>query len=139
MIFYFSGLQSVPQDLVDAAKIDGASWFQTVTKVITPFLTPVISIVIVLNIIGGFRVFDIVYVLTRGGPVHQSEVFTTIMYYYSFASVGPNKMGVGSSIAFIMFAIMIIFGIIRIRLLKQNPIWKKSINRNLSNGLYKGK
>lgn len=60
--------------------------------------------------------------LQGGGPVHQSEVFTTIMYYYSFSANGPNKMGVGSSIAFIMFIIMIIFGFLRIRLLKKEEV-----------------
>ena len=69
----------------------------------------------ILNLIGSFRVFDIVYVLTRGGPVHQSEVLTTIMYYYSFSANGPNKMGVGSSLAVIMFFIIILFGVLRMR------------------------
>jgi ABC-type sugar transport system permease subunit len=65
-------------------------------------------------------VFDIVYVLTRGGPVHNSEVLTTIMFYYSFAANGPNKMGVGSSVAVIMFAVVLVFGFFRIRALKRN-------------------
>ncbi|MCK4618227.1 sugar ABC transporter permease, partial [Candidatus Aerophobetes bacterium] len=70
-------------------------------------------------VIGSFRAFDIIYVLTRGGPAHNSEVFTTLMYYYSFASMGPSKMGVGAAIAFVMFSAIIVFGVVRIRLLKE--------------------
>lgn len=119
MIIFYAGLQSVDRSILEAADVDGASWWGKIFKIVIPLLVPVIILNVILNLIGNFRVFDIVFVLTRGGPVHQSEVFTTIMYYYSFASVGPNKMGVGSSIAFIMFAIMVIFGIIRIRLLRK--------------------
>ena len=83
-------------------------------------MKPTIFLNVILNLIGSFRVFDIVYVLTRGGPVHNSEVLTTIMFYYSFAANGPNKMGVGSSVAVIMFAVVLVFGFFRIRALKRN-------------------
>jgi ABC-type sugar transport system permease subunit len=84
-----------------------------------PSLVPVIILNMILNLIGSFRVFDVVYVLTRGGPVHNSEVLTTIMYYYSFAANGPNKMGVGSSVAVIMFAVVILFGVARIMTIRK--------------------
>ncbi len=119
MIIFYAGLQSVDRSILEAADMDGASWWGKMFKIVIPLLVPVIILNVILNLIGSFRVFDIVFVLTRGGPVHQSEVLTTIMFYYSFASVGPNQMGVGSSIAFIMFAIMIVFGIIRIKLLRR--------------------
>ena len=61
-----------------------------------------------------FRAFDIVYVLTRGGPAHYSEVLSTYMYFYTFASNGPNKMGVGAAIAFVMFSIVLAFGAARV-------------------------
>lgn len=119
MVIFYAGLQSVDQTILEAADVDGASWWGKIFRIVIPTLTPVIILNVILNLIGSFRVFDIVYVLTRGGPVHNSEVFTTIMFYYSFAANGPNKMGVGSSIAFIMFAIMIIFGFVRVRLLRR--------------------
>lgn len=122
LVIFYAGLQSVDRTMLEAADVDGASWWGKIIKVVIPTLVPTIILNVILNLIGSFRVFDIVYVLTRGGPVHQSEVFTTIMYYYSFSSNGPNKMGVGSSIAFIMFAIMLIFGFIRIRLIKKGEI-----------------
>ena len=122
LVIFYAGLQSVDRTLLEAADVDGASWWGKIVRIVIPILTPTIILNVILNLIGSFRVFDIVYVLTRGGPVHYSEVFTTIMYYYSFAANGPNKMGVGSSIAFIIFAIMIIFGFLRIRLMQRGEV-----------------
>jgi ABC-type sugar transport system permease subunit len=122
LVIFYAGLQSVDRTLLEAADVDGASWWGKIVRIVIPILTPTIILNVILNLIGSFRVFDIVYVLTRGGPVHYSEVFTTIMYYYSFAANGPNKMGVGSSIAFIIFAIMIIFGFLRIRLMRRGEV-----------------
>ena len=122
MIIFYAGLQSIDRTLLEAADVDGASWWGKIFKIVIPVIMPTIILNVVLNLIGSFRVFDIVYVLTRGGPVHQSEVFTTIMYYYSFSANGPNKMGVGSAIAFVMFLIMIIFGFVRIRLMKKGEV-----------------
>jgi raffinose/stachyose/melibiose transport system permease protein len=123
MIIFYAGLQSIDRTILEAADVDGASWNQKVSKIVIPSMIPVIILNVILNLVGSFRVFDIVYVLTKGGPLHHSEVLTTLMYYYSFASaVGPNKMGVGSSIAFLMFAVMIIFGILRIKLMKQSDL-----------------
>jgi raffinose/stachyose/melibiose transport system permease protein len=119
MVIFYAGLQSVDREILEAADVDGANWWGKIMKIVVPSIFPTIILNIILNLVGSFRVFDIVYVLTRGGPVHSSEVLTTIMYYYSFSANGPNKMGVGSAIAFIMFAIMIIFGILRVRFLKK--------------------
>ena len=118
MVIFYAGLQSIDKEILEAAEVDGASWWGKIIKIIVPSLYPTIVLNLLLNIIGSFRVFDIVYVLTKGGPVHSSEVLSTIMYWYSFAGQGPNQMGVGSSIALILFLIMIVFGIARIRLLK---------------------
>ena len=119
MVIFYAGLQSVDREILEAADVDGANWWGKILKIVVPSIFPTIILNVILNLVGSFRVFDIVYVLTRGGPVHSSEVLTTIMYYYSFSANGPNKMGVGSAIAFIMFAIMIIFGILRVRFLKK--------------------
>ena len=122
MIIFYAGLQSVDRTILEAADVDGANWWGKIFKIVVPTLIPVIILNVILNLIGGFRAFDIVYVLTRGAPIHQSEVSTTLMFYYSFAANGPNKMGVGSTIAFIMFVIMIVFGFIRIKLLRGSEI-----------------
>jgi len=122
LIIFYAGLQSLDIQLLEAADVDGANWFTKIVRVIIPCLVPTIILNVILNLIGSFRVFDIVYVLTRGGPVHQSEVLTTIMYYYSFAANGPNKMGVGSAVAVIMFVVVILFGVARILSLKRREV-----------------
>lgn len=122
LVIFYAGLQSVDRNILEAADVDGANWWGKIFRIVIPSIIPTIVLNVILNLIGSFRVFDIVYVLTRGGPVHQSEVLTTLMYYYSFSANGPNKMGVGSSIAFVIFFIMIIFGILRIRLIKKEGV-----------------
>jgi ABC-type sugar transport system permease subunit len=114
LVIFYAGLQGVSQELLEAADIDGATWRQKIFHIVIPILVPTIMLNMVLNLIGSFRSFDIVYVLTRGGPAHYSEVLSTYMYYYTFASNGPNKMGVGAAIAFVMFAIVMAFGVARI-------------------------
>jgi len=122
LVIFYAGLQSIDKTILEAADVDGATWWGKIVRIVIPTITPVIVLNVILNLIGSFRVFDIVYVLTRGGPVHNSEVFTTIMYYYSFSANGPNKMGVGSSIALVMFVIMLLFGIIRVRLMRRGEV-----------------
>lgn len=119
MVICYAGLQSLDLELLEAADVDGGNWRIKFFYIIIPCLTHTILLNAVLNLIGSFRVFDIVYVLTRGGPAHYSEVLTTFMYYYTFAANGPNMMGVGSAVAFLMFLIMIVFGFIRIIFLKK--------------------
>jgi ABC-type sugar transport system permease subunit len=119
MVIFYAGLQSLNIELLEAGDVDGANWRAKIFHIIIPCLYPTIALNAILNLIGSFRVFDIVYVLTRGGPAHYSEVLTTFMYYYTFAANGPNRMGVGSAIAFIMFLIMIVFGFIRIVYLRR--------------------
>ncbi|HEC61309.1 MAG TPA: sugar ABC transporter permease [bacterium] len=120
LVIFYAGLQTLDIELLEAADVDGASWSVKINRIIVPLLKPTIMLNVILNLIGSFRVFDIVYVLTRGGPVHNSEVLTTIMYYYSFSANGPNKMGVGSSVAVVMFAFVLVFGFIRIRNLRRS-------------------
>ncbi|MEW5814632.1 MAG: sugar ABC transporter permease [Spirochaetota bacterium] len=121
-VIFYAGLQSIDLELIEAADVDGASWRIKLFRLVVPCLVPTIMLNAILNLIGSFRAFDIVYVLTRGGPAHYSEVLTTFMYYYTFASNGPSRMGVGSAVALIMFIIMIIFGFIRIILLKKSEL-----------------
>jgi ABC-type sugar transport system permease subunit len=119
LVIFYAGLQSLDIEMLEAADVDGANWITKINRIIVPSLVPTIILNMILNLIGSFRVFDVVYVLTRGGPVHNSEVLTTIMFYYSFSAYGPNKMGVGSSVAVIMFFVVILFGIARILYLER--------------------
>jgi ABC-type sugar transport system permease subunit len=118
LVIFYAGLQSIDIQMLEAADVDGAGWMTKIVRIIVPSILPAVLLNVILNLIGSFRVFDVVYVLTRGGPVHNSEVLTTIMFYYSFSAYGPNKMGVGSSVAVIMFFVVILFGAARILYMK---------------------
>ena len=119
MLILYAGLQSLDIQTLEAADMDGASWSRKIFEVVIPSLVPTIVLNVIINVISAFRVFDIVYVLTRGGPVHNSEVLTTLMYYYSFSAGGPNRMGVGSAIAMILFLVMVAFGVIRTAMIRR--------------------
>lgn len=115
MVFYFAGLQTIPEELVEAAKIDGASWFSIVKNILLPMLRPVTTVIVILSLIGGFKVFDIVFVMTGGGPAHSSEVISTYMYWQSFSFNGPSAMGYASTIALSLTIIVFIISYIRLK------------------------
>jgi raffinose/stachyose/melibiose transport system permease protein len=122
MVLYYAGLLSIDPQLIEAATIDGAPIVSIVMRILLPILKPTIAIASILTILGGFKVFDLVYVMTGGGPAHQSEVITTYMYWLSFDATGPNKMGYASTVVIILLLIAMVFGIIRIRVDKKRKI-----------------
>ena len=115
LVIFYAGLQSVDQNLLEAAFIDGASLTRSIFTIVLPLMKPIIFLSAMLNFIGGFRIYDMIWVMTRGGPNHSSEVLTTYMYYQSFQSKGPSDMGYASTLAVLLSVIVIIFAIIRVR------------------------
>ncbi|MBM3705566.1 MAG: sugar ABC transporter permease, partial [Actinobacteria bacterium] len=115
LVIFYAGLQSIDHSLLEAAFIDGASIQRAIYKIVLPLLKPVIFLSAVLNFIGGFRVYDIIWAMTRGGPVHSSEVLTTYMYYQSFQSSGPSNMSYASTISVTLTIIVLVFAVIRIK------------------------
>jgi len=116
MILWLAGLLAIPSDLIDAAKIDGANVRQLVGYVVIPEISHVISLSLLLNVIGGFQAFAIVYVLTRGGPAHFSELLSTYVFWIAFFSDGPQRFGYASAISVVMIIILLTFSFIRIKL-----------------------
>lgn len=106
MILFLAGLQSVDPFLVEASKIDGANAWQTFLHVIMPQLRPITVVVVVISIIDSLRAFDLVSVMTRGGPFNQSSVLANYMYIQSFNNY---KMGYGAAISVILFLISLVF------------------------------
>jgi len=106
MVLYLAGLQSVDPGLVDASKVDGASGWQTFWHVIFPLLAPITVIVVVVSVIDSLRAFDLVSVMTRGGPYNSSSVLANFMYIEAFNNY---KMGYGAAIAVILFLISLVF------------------------------
>ncbi|WP_221567189.1 carbohydrate ABC transporter permease [Alkalihalobacillus sp. TS-13] len=90
MIIYLAGLQSISKEYYEAAEIDGASAFQQFKNITLPLLMPAITINVVLNIIGGLKLFDVIIALTGGGPGNASQSMSTFMYdlYFSRQDAG---------------------------------------------------
>lgn len=109
MILYIAGLQGVPQDLEDAAVIDGASGAQVVFHVIIPSIRNTIIISVFLSVVGSFNVFDVVWAMGQGGPVHSTETLVTYLYNFGFKRFA---FGYGSAVAVIIFLVCLAFNVL---------------------------
>jgi ABC-type sugar transport system permease subunit len=113
VVILFAALQNVDVSQVEAAKIDGANWFQRAWYVVIPQLAPVITMVTAITLIGGFAVFDNVFVMTGGGPGHASEVLATYTYQVAFQE---NQAGYGSALAVLMTVLSLVSAVVFVRL-----------------------
>jgi raffinose/stachyose/melibiose transport system permease protein len=113
MLLYYAGLQSLPDERLEAAAIDGAGAFNRLRYVVIPFLRPVIAVVVVLNLIGGWKVFDLIYVLTGGGPNRATEVLSTYLFQQAFEF---SKVGYASTFAVVILALAITSALMRSRI-----------------------
>jgi len=102
MIIFMAGLAGIPNQLYEAARIDGASSFQTFWKITLPLLKPTVVSASVLIIVGSLKYFAMIYALTGGGPNHASELMATYMYSKAFTEL---QLGYGSTIALALFMI----------------------------------
>lgn len=112
MILFLVGLQNIPTDPIEAAKIDGANTRQLNWYVVFPLLRPVTTVVVTIAVVNGFKVFDLIWVMTQGGPYRSSETLAVTMYRESFVSF---HLGYGAAIANILSFIVIMFSIIYLR------------------------
>jgi len=112
MLLYYAGLQKLPQEQLEAASIDGAGHWAAIRNVVIPSLYPVAATAILLNVIGGLRIFDLIYVMTRGGPNRGSEVMATYMYEQAFKF---SDMGYAGAIAVVIVALSVVAAVLRLR------------------------
>ena len=105
MLYFLAGLQTLPNDILEAAKIDGAGKFNLFFRVIVPMLKETFVIVLATQIIASMKVYDIVYVMTDGGPANSTQTLATYMYNQTFTY---SNLGVGSAIATVMVLIMMV-------------------------------
>jgi raffinose/stachyose/melibiose transport system permease protein len=119
MIIYMAGLQAISSDLYEAANIDGASKWQTFTKITFPLIAPAFTINIMISIIASFKVFDIIYVMTKGGPGTATESLAILLYKKAF---NFNDMGYGTAIAVVMFLIILFISIIQLSILRKREV-----------------
>jgi raffinose/stachyose/melibiose transport system permease protein len=108
MVIFLAGLQDIPEELTEAAYIDGAGKLQTTFKIIIPLLKPVMSVVLILTLIDAFRVFDVFIIMGSQGAAGYTEVLSTYLFKNAF---DYNRFGYASSIAVIQFLIVIIISI----------------------------
>ncbi|MBA2394186.1 MAG: sugar ABC transporter permease [Ktedonobacteraceae bacterium] len=105
MVILYSGLQTIPQEFYEAASIDGSSRWQKFRYITVPMLEPVIGIVLMLGFIYTIKVFDIIYVLTQGGPANDTQTFATWSYTLSF---GQQLFGQGAAQANMILLISLV-------------------------------
>jgi ABC-type sugar transport system permease subunit len=112
-VIFLAGLQNVSRDLIEAATLDGANGWQRFWDVTLPQMANVVTVVAALLLIGGFSVFDIIFVMTGGGPANSTEVIATYAYTEAFTQ---NHVGYASTLTLVMTVITLIASVIFIRL-----------------------
>ena len=109
MVIYLAGLTSISEELLEVCEIEGTSTWQKIRLVLIPLLTPATVVVIALSVINSLKGFDILYIMTGGGPFHSSDTLAMHMYNESFKKY---MMGYGSAISVVLFLLaLIIIGI----------------------------
>ena len=104
MVIYLAGLTSIPKNLLEASQIEGANIFQRTFFIVIPLLIPATIIVVALSMINSLKGFDILYIMTQGGPFHSSDTLAMHMYNESFRKY---RMGYGSAISVVLFFIAV--------------------------------
>jgi raffinose/stachyose/melibiose transport system permease protein len=109
MLLYMAGLQNIPAEIEEAARIDGANRRQLLTHITLPLLGSTIRTTVYLSVIGSLQQFILVWIMTKGGPVNASEVMATYMYRFAFTRF---QLGYGSAVALVMFLICLAFSLV---------------------------
>jgi multiple sugar transport system permease protein len=115
MLLFIAGLQNIPGDLYEAAAIDGANALQRFIKITCPLIWPIASLVLVLQLIAQFKIFDQVYLLTGGGPYNSTTVVLLYMYRQAFQQ---NRGGYASAVAIVLVVIIILVSALQFQLLR---------------------
>jgi raffinose/stachyose/melibiose transport system permease protein len=107
LLIFHAGLQNIDPQLYEAARIDGAGKFREAWSIAIPLLRPVTELVVLINVIGGLQIFDVIYTMSAGGPVHSSESMSTYLYSLSFGSASGSvpAFGYSAAIGLVLFVI----------------------------------
>ena len=122
MIIYIAGLQSIPNDYMEAASIDGANAWQTLWKVKIPNLMPSITICLFLSLTNSFKLFDQNLALTGGEPAHASELIALNIYNTFYFRAGPQWKGIGQAKAVIFCIMVVIISLIQLRATRSKEV-----------------
>ena len=119
MIIFLAGLQSISREYYEAANIDGAGWWSRFRGITLPLLMPAITINIVLNLIGGLKLFDVIVAMTNGGPGYATQSLSTMMYNLYFAR---QDAGYAAALGNFMFVIIAVISITALVLLRRKEV-----------------
>ncbi len=119
MLVLEAGLSSVSEELIESAEVDGANYWQRFVSIILPIISPTILVVILIRVMDAFRIFDTIYVLTRGGPGVVTETVSTYAYRIAFTNLNFESAGALSVLATLIVAI---FSIGMVRLMRRQEI-----------------
>ncbi|NLD50563.1 MAG: sugar ABC transporter permease [Clostridiaceae bacterium] len=110
MLLMYASIKTIPDEIYEAARIDGASPFKMAMKITIPLIRPILKVCVIFAIIGSLKVFDLVYILTNGGPVHSSEVPSTLMYntiFHRYMYGSGSAMAVFIVIECLVFTVLV--------------------------------
>jgi raffinose/stachyose/melibiose transport system permease protein len=116
MLLYLAGLQNIPREIEEAALIDGANRWQLIKNITIPLLGSTIRTTIYLSVLGSLTQFNLIWIMTKGGPVNASESMATYMYRFGFVRFW---LGYGSAVALVMLLICLAFSLAYLRLVRQ--------------------
>lgn len=122
MIIYIAGLQNVPGELLEAAKIDGAGAWSTLWKVKIPMVMPSITICTFLTITNSFKLFDQNLSLTGGEPAHASEMLALNIYNTFYARAGAQWKGLGQAKAMLFFLLVVVIALVQLKLTRSKEV-----------------
>ncbi|HET6451767.1 MAG TPA: sugar ABC transporter permease [Spirochaetia bacterium] len=114
-LLVFAGLQTIPPEVYEAARIDGAGDRQTFWRITLPLLRPVLAFVVVTSVLGSFQIFDTVAVTTKGGPIATTKVFNYMIYQQAFERF---QMGYATAVSMVLFLILVGVGLLQMKLLR---------------------
>lgn len=119
MVLYLAGLQGIPEELYESASIDGVSSLQRIAYITIPLLAPAITIGVVLTTIWSLKVFEIIFVMTQGGPGYATDTIATVMYDYAFRT---NRFAYGTAIGVILFFIVLTLTLVQLKVLQKREV-----------------
>jgi multiple sugar transport system permease protein len=115
LVVLYSGLQAIPAEVYEAAALDGATGWQRFWQITFPLLRPVSAITLLLGLVYTLKVFDIIWIMTRGGPTDASTTFATWSYRLSFGNLLP-QFGPGAAVGNLLIIMALVFGLLYIRI-----------------------
>ena len=119
MVIFIAGIQAIPREYYEAAEMDGAGFWGKVKHVMIPFLVPTITVNVVLSVSYGLRVFDIVYVLTNGGPGYATDVMNTVV----FSEFSRGNYAMGSTVSTILALLTMAVSFVILKVINRKAVY----------------